>query len=151
MTGRYLNARRRNFAVFKVWSRNAELTPFITSGFCGTRFKYRCNKLLLLSRFSTTGICDKHLSLVGTYHVVGMVHLYKYWPLVRFPPTVCMCDTYQVITSMDGTLLLLRSHNSFKRLDVCCVGHKVGRTCQINWSWKQYDSYSLGAFVKRSD
>jgi hypothetical protein len=88
---------------------------------------------LLLSRFSTSGICDKHLSLDGTCHVVGTVHLYRYWPLVRFPPTVCMCDIYRVITSIDGTLLLWRSHNSFKRLDVCSVSHEVGSTCHINW------------------
>jgi len=26
------------------------------------------------------------------FHVVGAAHLYKYWPLVRFPPTVGECD-----------------------------------------------------------
>lgn len=71
------------------------LTSFIAPVFCGRRFKYRCNKLLHLGHVSTAGICDKHLWRVDTCHVVGTVHLYKYWSLVRFPRTVCKCDTNQ--------------------------------------------------------
>ena len=41
------------------------------------------------------GVSDKHLSLVDTCHVVETVHLHKYWPPVRFPPTVHKCDTIQ--------------------------------------------------------
>lgn len=35
------------------------------------------------------------LALVNTCHVVGTVHLYKYWPLTCFPATVGRSDTSQ--------------------------------------------------------
>ena len=38
---------------------------------------------------------DKHVSLVNASHFVGMVQLYRYWPLVRFPPTVVKRDASQ--------------------------------------------------------
>jgi hypothetical protein len=133
------------------WFTERRLTPFITPWFCETRFKYRCNKLLLLSRFSTTGVCDKHLPLVGICHFVGTVQLYKYWPLVRVPPTACIWDTYQVITSIVGTLLL-RSHNSLKKarclLRQPFCGQYLPNKLVVETVWH---IYSLGAFVKRYD
>jgi len=39
------------------------------------------------------GIADKHLSAVGT------VIVYKYWPLVHFPPTVGKCAQVKHITN----------------------------------------------------
>ena len=44
-----------------------------------------------------SGIYDKHLSLVDTNHVMGIVHLVKYWAPVHFPQTGCKCNTNQSI------------------------------------------------------
>jgi len=33
-----------------------------------------------------SAIFGKHLSCVGTLHIVGMMYFYKYWPLVCFVP-----------------------------------------------------------------
>jgi hypothetical protein len=35
-----------------------------------------------------TGICERHLSLVDACHIMGMVHLYKYWTVVLVTLTV---------------------------------------------------------------
>jgi len=35
---------------------------------------------LVLSYIPTTGIFEIYLSLVYTCHIMGMMHLYKYWP-----------------------------------------------------------------------
>jgi hypothetical protein len=33
-----------------------------------------------------------NMSYVDAWHVVGTMHLYKYWSLVRVPPSVGKCD-----------------------------------------------------------
>ena len=52
------------------------------------------------------------------------------WPLVRFPPSVSKRDTRQ-------------TSRSWYFVCVCTPSTNV---CQINLSWKQYGSYSLGLF-----
>lgn len=46
----------------------------------------------MLIPVSMTGVLDKYLSLVDACHVVGAMHLYKYWPLGCVWVTVCKCD-----------------------------------------------------------
>jgi len=61
-----------------------------------TKFQVLCGRSVIIFKPDhTTGVSDKHLSLVDTFHVVGKVHLhkYEYWPPFRFPPTVDKCDT----------------------------------------------------------
>jgi len=41
----------------------------------------------------TTGIFDKHLSLLDSCHFVETAYLYQHWPLVCFQPTVNRRDT----------------------------------------------------------
>ena len=38
---------------------------------------------------------EQYLPLVDTFHVVGMLHLNKNWPFVRFPPAVVKCEAGQ--------------------------------------------------------
>jgi len=38
------------------------------------------------------GVFATHLSHVDICHIVGVVHLCKYWTLVCFLPTVSKCD-----------------------------------------------------------
>jgi hypothetical protein len=45
------------------------------------------------SRVSTTVMADEHLPLLDACHIPVTVHLYKYWPLAGFTPTLCNCDT----------------------------------------------------------
>lgn len=45
------------------------------------------------------GIADKHLSVVDICQVVGTVIVYKYLPLVHFPPTVGKCAQVKHITN----------------------------------------------------
>jgi hypothetical protein len=49
----------------------------------------------VISRFLTNCILFIHLSAVDTCHVIGTLHWYKYWPLVRFLPAVSKCDISQ--------------------------------------------------------
>jgi len=60
------------------------LLPFYDSGSKQTRS---------LSHILSTGTSGKHISLVGTRHVVGTVHLQKHWPPVHFSPIVGKCNT----------------------------------------------------------
>jgi hypothetical protein len=46
-------------------------------------------------RVSKSALLDEHLSPVDTCQVVGTMHVYKYWPLVRFAATVGKCDASQ--------------------------------------------------------
>ena len=46
------------------------------------------NAFSLINRVPTTGISDKYWSPVDTCRVVETVLWYKYWPLIRFPPTI---------------------------------------------------------------
>jgi hypothetical protein len=40
----------------------------------------------------STGTFNRHLSRVDFRHVVATMHVFKYWPFVRFSPTVRKCD-----------------------------------------------------------
>ena len=54
----------------------------------------------------------KYLARVGKRQVKGTVHLYKYWPLYRFSPTVCKYDTSQMTH---------RSSLTYQVPTCCCV------------------------------
>jgi hypothetical protein len=43
---------------------------------------------LLKSHVPTNGIFDKHFSFLDACYITRIAHLYKYWPLVSFLPTV---------------------------------------------------------------
>jgi hypothetical protein len=65
------------------------------------------NKLLSLSHVPMTGISDKHVPIVDTCHIMGIVHLYICWPLVHFPPTVGESDTSQSNYQCNGNTTLV--------------------------------------------
>jgi len=81
-----------------------------------------------------TGIYDKHLSLVDTNHIMGVVHLDKYWLLGHFPHRPAISITQAKVFSK-----FLRtqsfSDDAFKRPDVLpCLPY----ICQIHLSWKRF-------------
>lgn len=126
---------------------------------------------------SMTGICERHMSLVDACHIMGMVHLYKYWTLVFFTLTVkgstivCLLVMSDFLSFSHGLFILDKQRN-----DLCvdrqyhlvchvakCVSHgnvitmtrqTFGKftpcmnVCQINLLWKQYDTFSLGSVHK---
>jgi hypothetical protein len=53
----------------------------------------RTSVSLPYSHFSTTVMADKLLPVVDACHIAVPVHVYKYWPLFGFTPTLCNCDT----------------------------------------------------------
>lgn len=63
------------------------------------------------------GIADKHLLVVNVCHVVGTLIVYKYWPLVHFPPTVGKCAQVKVTTNC----LIMKSKPVFARVSVCQI------------------------------
>ena len=60
----------------------------------------------VVSRVLTTGIFDEYAAPVDTCHVVGSVHLYKYWPLVRFPRTIGNVMYVKRITNVRPNMFL---------------------------------------------
>jgi hypothetical protein len=54
----------------------------------GLRYKDTGYEAIVFGCIPMNCKCDKHLSLVVTCHVVGTMHLYKYWSLARSQPPV---------------------------------------------------------------
>ena len=60
----------------------------------------------VVSHVPTTGIFDEYAAPVDTFHVVGSAHLYKYWPLVRFPWTIGNMMYVKGITNVRPNMFL---------------------------------------------
>jgi hypothetical protein len=58
-----------------------------------------------------SGVFGKHMSHVDTLHIVGMMHFYKYWPLVCFLPPVSKVTEVKGLSSvycrLDGLVVAL--------------------------------------------
>jgi hypothetical protein len=121
-----------------------------------------------------TGICERHFSLVGACHIMGMVYLYKFWVCVLFTLTVKESIIVSILIMSD---LLSFSHDlcllDKQRNDLCADrqchlvyhvakymshGNVITMTrqtfgkctlctnvCQISQLWKQYDTFSFGS------
>jgi hypothetical protein len=56
---------------------------------------WKAKHWIIKSRYPAAGSFDWCLQLLYNWHVIGTVHLYKYWPLIHFPPTVHKYGTDQ--------------------------------------------------------
>jgi hypothetical protein len=97
--------------------------------------------LQLNPRIPTTGIFDKHLSLVGTCHIVGTVYLYKYCLAVLVPPTIGKCDTISTIVVSASAIWWCTECE-------CLSSRKVVGTFWQSFTWLLVQSKVTGALVK---
>ena len=90
---------------------------------------------------------NRHLSLVDICPVVGTVHLYKYWPLVRSTPTVLQCDVRQCDFTTRCHVPTTRYTGQADKVHSCLKG-QVFQRCQLEEPGvrRLHDGYSSGYF-----
>lgn len=71
-----------------------------------TTEKFGCMITILFLK-KKTGMHDKHLSHVDTKHVMGIVHLDKYWQLGHFPQIGHKCNTSRSIFQISGNTVVV--------------------------------------------
>ena len=112
---------------------------------------YQCSSTLKIissrQAISAHGLTDRHLSLVDICPVVGTVHLYKYWPLVRSTPTVLQCDVRQCDFTTRCHVPTTRYTGQADKVHSCLKG-QVFQRCQLEEPGvrRLHDGYSSGYF-----